>query len=365
MPTPISGIVAAPRSRPCRRRSAQLTLAASPRRRPPSDGAKSRAPHERERVLRAALAVHPRVLPLDRQRPRRSRSGSARGRSSSKSTSPWPGETKSQPRVGLAEVEVRAEDRPAAVEPPSRVLDVHVVDPVGELLDELRRVEELVDEVARVEVDPEALAVVDRVERLPRGDEVVGDLGRVHLEPEAHALGVEDVEDRPPALGELARSRARSRRSRSAGTSRAGARSREPVKPFTCVTPKRGGRARGVLHPLGRALAGRRPGRRRPRRRAGGSPGGARRSGRRPPGRRGARRARSSSRPWRSSSSRFACAVARARRAARSTSKWSPQQASSRPSKPHSAAFAARSSSGRSAHWPVKSVTGLAIGAIL
>ena len=41
-----------------------------------------------------------------------------------------------------------------------------VVDPVGELERELRRVEELVGEVARVEVDPERLAVADRVERL-------------------------------------------------------------------------------------------------------------------------------------------------------------------------------------------------------
>src|SRR5215208_7211531 len=43
-----------------------------------------------------------------------------------------------------------------------------------------------------------------------------------------------------------------------------------------------------------------------------------------------------------------------------STSKWSPQHASSSPSKPHSPHFLARSSSGRSAHCPVKSVTGLA-----
>src|SRR5829696_8017246 len=42
------------------------------------------------------------------------------------------------------------------------------------------------------------------------------------------------------------------------------------------------------------------------------------------------------------------------------TSKWSPQHASSSPSKPHSPHFLARSSSGRSAHCPVKSVTGLA-----
>ena len=78
-----------------------------------------------------------------------------------------------------------------------------VVDPVGELERELRRVEELVGEVARVEVDPERLAVADRVERLPRRDEVVRDLGRVDLEPELDALCVEDVQDRAPALGEL------------------------------------------------------------------------------------------------------------------------------------------------------------------
>ena len=41
-----------------------------------------------------------------------------------------------------------------------------VVDAVRELERELRRVEELVGEVARIEVDPERLAVVDRVERL-------------------------------------------------------------------------------------------------------------------------------------------------------------------------------------------------------
>ena len=64
---------------------------------------------------------------------------------------------------------------------------MHVVDPVAELLDERRRVEELVREVARVEVDPEALAAVDRVECLSRGDEVVRDLGRMHLEREANS----------------------------------------------------------------------------------------------------------------------------------------------------------------------------------
>src|SRR5215210_7474414 len=43
-----------------------------------------------------------------------------------------------------------------------------------------------------------------------------------------------------------------------------------------------------------------------------------------------------------------------------STSKCPPQHASSSPSKPHSPHFLASSSSGRSAHCPVKSVTGLA-----
>src|ERR1700743_461032 len=41
-----------------------------------------------------------------------------------------------------------------------------------------------------------------------------------------------------------------------------------------------------------------------------------------------------------------------------STSKWSPQQASSMPSKPKDLALAQMVSKGRSAHWPVNNVTG-------
>ena len=41
-----------------------------------------------------------------------------------------------------------------------------------------------------------------------------------------------------------------------------------------------------------------------------------------------------------------------------STSKWSPQQASSSPSYPQVATLGTSSASGRSAHWPVNSVTG-------
>src|SRR3954447_9808977 len=67
-------------------------------------------------------------------------------------------------------------------------------------------------------------------------------------------------------------------------------------------------------------------------------------------------------RPWRSSNSRRSRQYRSSARAG-STSKWSPQQASSRPSKPQAPAFAASSVSGRSARWPVNRVTGRAIEA--
>ena len=78
-----------------------------------------------------------------------------------------------------------------------------VVDAVGELDDERRRVEQLRNEVARVEVDPEARPPSDRLECMPRRDEVIRDLGRVDLEREANPLRLEDVEDRAEALREL------------------------------------------------------------------------------------------------------------------------------------------------------------------
>ena len=77
-----------------------------------------------------------------------------------------------------------------------RVLDVDVVDAVGELEGELARVEVLVREVGRVEVDAERRASADGCERLRGRHEVVCDLRRMHLQAEADALGVEDVEDR-------------------------------------------------------------------------------------------------------------------------------------------------------------------------
>ena len=147
-----------------------------------------------------------------------------------------------------------AEDRRAPVQVPDRVLDVHVVDAVGELGHERGAVEELVLEVRRVEVDAEALATADRLQRPARGDEVVGDLGRVDLEREAHALGVEDVDDRRPALGEVLVAAldvgevVRRERIEHVPDRRAGEAGHD------LDAELRGG-ARGVLHPLGRALA--------------------------------------------------------------------------------------------------------------
>ena len=105
--------------------------------------------------------------------------------------------------LDLPEVEMAGEDALASVQRPARVLDVHVVDPVGELLDERRGIEELMREVARVEVEAELRPPVDRSEGLARRDEVVRDLRRVNLQAEADALGSEDVHDRPPAFGEV------------------------------------------------------------------------------------------------------------------------------------------------------------------
>ena len=279
--------------------------------------------------------------------------------SASKSTSPWPGETNVQPRSASPKSMCEPRIERAAVEHDLRVLDVHVVDAVGELAGERRRIEELRDEVARVEVDAEALAAVDRGQRLARGHEVVGDLRRVDLQREAHALGVEDVDDRPPALGEVlvaalhlrpvvGRERVQlvpDRRAGEAGDDRHAER-------------RRG--ARGVLHALGGARAH------------------ALGIAVAPHlGRQDALVARvdrvahrladevvaDRPAPQAVALQQLAPAgrVLAARPAPRSTSKWSPQHASSRPSKPHDAARAARSSSVRSAHWPVKSVIGLAI----
>lgn len=83
----------------------------------------------------------------------------------------------------LAEVQVRGEDRAAPVEPPLRVLDVHVVDPVGDVERELRGVEELVGEwlgsrlipkASRLPIASRALRVVTKSFELERVEGVHG-----------------------------------------------------------------------------------------------------------------------------------------------------------------------------------------------
>src|SRR5216683_1765656 len=111
-----------------------------------------------QRVGRAPISVHARVLPFDRQRavvPDSVQSSDQRfevhvavARRDEDPTA-----------IRLAEVDVRAEDRPASVEKLLRVLDVDVVDAIRELHHERRRVEELVREVAWIEVDAESWPV--------------------------------------------------------------------------------------------------------------------------------------------------------------------------------------------------------------
>src|SRR5213594_3458974 len=122
------------------------------------------APDERERVRRPPLPLHSRVLPLDRERPRIADPVEPAEERLEVDVA-VPGRDEVPPARRLAEVQVRAEDALPAIERLPRVLDMDVVDPLRELLGERGGVEKLVREVARVEVDPERLPVVDRIER--------------------------------------------------------------------------------------------------------------------------------------------------------------------------------------------------------
>ena len=293
MPTPISAI--SPRRAALRRSAVRLLMplciAAS---KATADGREVGLPHERERVLRAPLAIHPAVLPLDRQRP-----GVAdpvqRAEELLEVDVAVAGRDEVPAARLLAEVEVRAEDRPPPVQPLARVLDVDVVDPVGELERELARCRGTgarSGDGSRLIPKPSRLPIASSVLRV--GDEVVGDLGRVHLEPELDALRVEDVDDRRPALGEvLVAALDLGEVVRREGIEQVPDRRAGEAVHLLDAEPRR--RPRRVLHPLGRALPDAlriavAPDLRRQ------DPAVARRrSGRRPPARRGARRARSSS----------------------------------------------------------------------
>ncbi|MCW2583690.1 MAG: hypothetical protein JWQ53_2480 [Klenkia sp.] len=134
------------------------------------------------------------------------------------------------------------------------VLVVHVVDPVLEVPEEPDRVQVLPDEVAGVPVEPEGLAVPDRLHGGDRRPVVVGDLRGVHLVGEPDAGGVELVEHRVPAVGEIAVAgldhRGGHRREH-----RHGLPDRGPGEPHDGVHAQRPGGVRGRLHLLGRAAA--------------------------------------------------------------------------------------------------------------
>src|SRR6478736_5722133 len=81
------------------------------------------AAHERERVLCPPLAVHAGVLPLDRERPLVA-DPVERPEERLEVDVAVPGRDEVPAALRLAEVEMTAEDRPAAVEGTARVLHV-------------------------------------------------------------------------------------------------------------------------------------------------------------------------------------------------------------------------------------------------
>ena len=118
-----------------------------------------RSPDEGEGVLGAVLAIHPGVLPFDRER---SVVADAIERPEERfEVHVTVAGRHKVPTAGLVpEVQVRAEDGSATVEPLLRVLDVDVVDAIGELESELGGVQVLVGEVRGVEIDTECSSSV-------------------------------------------------------------------------------------------------------------------------------------------------------------------------------------------------------------
>src|SRR5579875_1872007 len=90
------------------------------------------SPREGERVGRPPLAVHAGVLPLDGERAGVSGSVERADDLLEVDVAVARGDEVPTP-VRMSEVQVRAEQRAAPVDPPLGVLDVHVEDAVGEL----------------------------------------------------------------------------------------------------------------------------------------------------------------------------------------------------------------------------------------
>ena len=130
-----------------------------------------------------------------------------------------------------------AEDAAAAVERDDRVLDVDVVDAVGEFADELDRVDALPDAVAGVEVEAELLAVAERVER-PPGRVRCRTRSRSDALPARTARRIRRTRRESDSSGRrTAGSLRRSSTRAPAGTNTSRCQMLEPVKPLTTPTP--------------------------------------------------------------------------------------------------------------------------------
>ena len=148
-------------------------------------------------------AVHAGVLPLDRDR-----AGVADRVERAERVLPRhvavPGRDEVPPAAGVAPRQVRSEHAgPAVGRTHPGVLAVDVVDAVLEVRDEPDRVDVLPHHVRRIPVEPERLTVIDRLERAHRSSSSRRRSRRVHLVREPHALAVEHVEDRVPAVREV------------------------------------------------------------------------------------------------------------------------------------------------------------------
>src|SRR5581483_12306676 len=102
----------------------------------------------------------------------------------------------------VAKVQVAAEDAGAAVAAYVGVLDMRVIDAIGEVAGKRGGVDPLVEEMAGVKVEPEGRAAIDRLERALSSVVIESDLCGMHLQPEPDTTLVELIEDGIPAFSE-------------------------------------------------------------------------------------------------------------------------------------------------------------------
>src|SRR5205823_14024143 len=125
------------------------------------------AAHELQCFSRSGLAIHPRVLPLDRKRPLVP--GRVQGPDDLVEVDVAVAEGAEIPAAaGIAERQVRAEDAGAAVEADGAVLHVHVEDPLREVADEQVRLHSLPLQVAGIEIEAEGGPVAEGLEQTLR-----------------------------------------------------------------------------------------------------------------------------------------------------------------------------------------------------